>query len=154
MTINLNGYFEDKIHCYPQRIHYADTDAGGVVYHSRYLELAERARAAVLNAINVPEVAKIENKTYFWVVRRAKIDYKAPAKVMDIVVIKSAITKVNSASLEVAQSFICDGKSLVELQLLLAFVSEEGKVQKIMPEIRHKMLPYIQLSTKEGKTHG
>ncbi|GEM_PF-2285645 len=33
-----------KIHKFPFAIAYADTDAGGIVYHGRYIEIAERAR--------------------------------------------------------------------------------------------------------------
>ncbi|MDP3307724.1 thioesterase family protein, partial [Methylotenera sp.] len=30
--------------CWPVRVYYEDTDAGGVVYHSNYLNFMERAR--------------------------------------------------------------------------------------------------------------
>ena len=33
-----------KVHVFPFTIAYADTDAEGIVYHARYLEIAERAR--------------------------------------------------------------------------------------------------------------
>ena len=33
-----------KTHIFPFTIAYADTDAEGIVYHARYLEIAERAR--------------------------------------------------------------------------------------------------------------
>ena len=33
-----------KVHKFPFTIAYADTDAEGIVYHARYLEIAERAR--------------------------------------------------------------------------------------------------------------
>ncbi len=154
MSTNLNGYFEDKTHYYPVRIHYADTDAGGVIYHSRYLELAERARAAFLNIIDVPEAIYEEHENYFWVVRKAEIDYRAPAKVMDVIDIKSEITQLNLASLEVVQTFIREDKTLVTIKLTLAFVNEKGRVKKIMPSIRHKMVSYIQLSKREGNKHG
>ena len=31
-------------HIFPFSIAYADTDAGGIAYHGRYIEIAERAR--------------------------------------------------------------------------------------------------------------
>lgn len=36
-----------KIHKFPFAIAYADTDAGGIVYHGRYIEIAERAHELV-----------------------------------------------------------------------------------------------------------
>ena len=35
------------------RIYYEDTDAGGVVYHSKYLNFAERGRVEFLRSINI-----------------------------------------------------------------------------------------------------
>ena len=32
---------------------YADTDAGGVVYHSRYIDMAERARMEMLHELGI-----------------------------------------------------------------------------------------------------
>ena len=34
-------------------ISYADTDAGGVVYHSRYIDMAERARMEMLHELGI-----------------------------------------------------------------------------------------------------
>ena len=44
-----------KIHKFPFAIAYADTDAGGIVYHGRYIEIAERARMDVLRGIKYPD---------------------------------------------------------------------------------------------------
>ena len=37
------------------RIYYEDTDAGGVVYHSKYLNFAERARAEFLRNLSLEQ---------------------------------------------------------------------------------------------------
>src|SRR3546814_20954409 len=41
----LSGRVEHGEHRYPVRVFYEDTDAGGIVYHARYLHFAERARS-------------------------------------------------------------------------------------------------------------
>lgn len=38
---------------WPVRVYYEDTDAGGVVYHARYLNLLERARTEWLRSLGV-----------------------------------------------------------------------------------------------------
>lgn len=144
MRMKLDGYFKDKTHYYDARVHYADSDAGGVVYHSRYLDFCERARAGVLYLIDVPEIIVTDVETYFWVVRKATIDYKAPAKVGDTITIETKFVKLGGASLDVSHQIKKAKQILVNIQLTLALVSEKGRPQKIMPEIRHKMMPYIQ----------
>ena len=44
-----------KIHKFPFAIAYADTDAGGIVYHGRYIEIAERARMNWLRGVAYPD---------------------------------------------------------------------------------------------------
>ena len=40
----LAGKAQARIHKFPVRVYYEDTDAGGVVYYANYLRFAERAR--------------------------------------------------------------------------------------------------------------
>ncbi|MGL5282716.1 MAG: tol-pal system-associated acyl-CoA thioesterase, partial [Plesiomonas shigelloides] len=37
-----------KVSQWPVRVYYEDTDAGGVVYHARYVAFFERARTEML----------------------------------------------------------------------------------------------------------
>ena len=43
----------EKFHKINIRIYYEDTDAGGIVYHSKYLNFAERARTEFLRKCNL-----------------------------------------------------------------------------------------------------
>ena len=44
------------------RVYYEDTDAGGVVYHARYLAFAERARTELLRDLGVPHADMQQNR--------------------------------------------------------------------------------------------
>ncbi len=70
-------------HRYPVRVYYEDTDAGGVVYHAKYLHFMERARSEALRDLGVPHTDLIANHGLGFVVRRAEIDYAAPARLDD-----------------------------------------------------------------------
>ena len=41
---DLAGRLRGGVHVLPVRVYFEDTDAGGVVYHARYLAFCERAR--------------------------------------------------------------------------------------------------------------
>ncbi|MFV0432151.1 MAG: YbgC/FadM family acyl-CoA thioesterase [Alphaproteobacteria bacterium] len=139
----INGEFKDKTHYYDARVHYADTDAGGVVYHSRYLDFCERARAGVLHLIDVNEIIELDGQSYFWVARKAELEYLAPAKVADIITIETRFTHLGGASIHVEHIIKNADKILVKAHLVMVLVSEKGRPQRIMPEIRHKMMPYV-----------
>ena len=92
-----------KIHKFPFAIAYADTDAGGIVYHGRYIEIAERARMDILRGIKVPD------GDVGFVVRDLSIRYVHPLFLSDTVIVETAVTKLGAASLSVEQKFVKDG---------------------------------------------
>ncbi|NCF47337.1 MAG: tol-pal system-associated acyl-CoA thioesterase, partial [Alphaproteobacteria bacterium] len=64
-------------HFYPFIVQYEDTDAGGVVYHSNYLNYAERGRSAFLRNIGIDlhRYLKEERKTIL--ISKIEVDYLA-----------------------------------------------------------------------------
>ena len=65
------------------RVYYQDTDAGGVVYHSRYLDFFERARAEWLRSIGMESTMLAEKYRVIFIVRAVNIEYVMPAKLDD-----------------------------------------------------------------------
>ena len=64
--------FKDSMHV---RVYYEDTDAEGVVYHSKYLNFAERARSEYLRKLKLDQ-AEIKNiYNIQFVVKYLKVDY-------------------------------------------------------------------------------
>ena len=55
---------------YPVRIYYEDTDAGGVVYHSRYLHFFERARTEFLREKGFSQNEIIQQQGLAFVVKQ------------------------------------------------------------------------------------
>lgn len=92
-----------KIHKFPFAIAYADTDAGGIVYHGRYIEIAERARMDILRGIKFPD------GDVGFVVRDLSIRYVHPLFLSDTVIVETTVTKLGAASLSVEQKFVKDG---------------------------------------------
>ena len=106
----------------PIRIYFQDTDAGGIVYHSNYLDYAERARSEFLRDVGLSNQALIDRGISF-VIRRVEIDYKSPAKLDDLLVVQTTIVEVGYASMVMSQRVVRDDKVLVDMTLQVAFVS-------------------------------
>ena len=66
------------------RVYYEDTDRGGVVYYANYLRFFERARSEWLRSlgVNQEQLAAVEGIGF--VVARAEIDFKAGARLDDL----------------------------------------------------------------------
>ena len=114
-----------KIHKFPFAIAYADTDAGGIVYHGRYIEIAERARMDILRGIRFPD------GDVGFVVRNLSIRYIHPLFLADTVVVETTVTKLGAASLSVEQKFVKDGVICAILSGTAAYIGANMHPKRI-----------------------
>jgi len=78
-------------HIFKTRVYYEDTDAGGVVYHARYLNFMERARTEFLLALGY----KNTTSGIAFIVREAKIEWLFPARLYDQIEVLTSIQFAN-----------------------------------------------------------
>ncbi len=109
------------------RVYYEDTDMGGVVYHSNYLNFCERARS---EAFFSREITPVLEGGHF-VARKLNADFIASAKLGDTLEIKSELLKMKAASFVLKQTIHKEKKKIFELEIVLAYITFEGKPQKI-----------------------
>jgi acyl-CoA thioester hydrolase len=88
---------------WPVRVYYEDTDAGGIVYYANYLKFFERARTEWLRAAGVGQQLLLDEHGAGFVVRSARIEYHAAARLDDEIVLTLAITKFGRASVVFSQ---------------------------------------------------
>ena len=110
------------MHTHAIRVYYQDTDAGGIVYHSKYLDFAERARSEWLVEMGFSNKALIEKGVAF-VLRNASVQYKAPARLDDVIEVQTKVKEIKNASLLIEHLFIVEGKTMVTIELQLAVIN-------------------------------
>ena len=98
------------------RVYYEDTDAGGVVYHARYLAFAERARTEALREAGVPHDELVTQFGLIFVVRRIEMHYLRPVRLDAEVVVTTGPWALRAASVEVRQDFAVLGKQVASEQ--------------------------------------
>ena len=91
---------------WPIRVYYEDTDAGGVVYHSNYLNFMERARTEWLRDLGVEQDELREDDAVIFAVRAVQVDYFLPAKFNDELLVSSQVIKKGKASISIEQEVI------------------------------------------------
>ena len=109
------------------RVYYEDTDVGGVVYHSNYLNFCERARS---EAFYEKGLTPILEGGHF-VARRVVGDFICSAKLGDMLEIKTELLQMKAASFLLKQFIYRGEEKVFELEILLAYITFEGKPQKI-----------------------
>ncbi len=118
------------------RVYYEDTDAGGVVYHARYLAFAERGRTEMLRAAGYEHAPLLKEGGKAFAVVSANLQYKAPAKLDDELTVRSEITRVGGASMEIKQDIFCADRLLTEIKVTLVCVDSSFKAARLPAEIK------------------
>jgi len=111
------------VHNWPIRVYYEDTDSGGVVYHSNYLNFMERARSEWLRQLGFEQDDLKDKLDIVFVVHSMQIDFKKPARFNDLLSVGSQLTKAGRSSLAFLQKISVNGQLLVEAQVKLACVN-------------------------------
>ena len=117
-----------KIHKFPFTIAYADTDAEGIVYHARYLEIAERARMNWLRGHIV-----VGDDVGF-VVRELNIKYIQPLYAADDIVVETVMVDVGAAVVKIEQKFVKDGIICAIMNLKVAYLGADMRPKRIPDE--------------------
>ena len=108
------------------RVYYEDTDAGGIVYHARYLAFAERARTEALRQAGVPHSELVEEYGLIFVVHRVEMDYLRPARLDDELTVTTGPWVLGAATVEVRQVFTAGDEKVGSLLVHLACVRRDG----------------------------
>lgn len=127
-------YFEGKQFIMPVRIYYEDTDAGGIVYNGNYLKFFERARTEWLRHLGLTQAILREERHILFVVVAADLAYRAPARLDDVVLIKSRLTHIGNSSFTFDQRGERNGQLLVESTIRLCCVSLDPFKPTPVPE--------------------
>ena len=117
-------------HCYPVRVYYEDTDAGGVAYYASYLRFAERARTETLRDLGIPHAELVERHDLMFMVRRIEVDYLHPARLDDSLTVVTEPLEVGGASVLLRQDVRGPEGSCAVLTVRLACVRVGGRQAK------------------------
>lgn len=109
------------------RVYYEDTDIGGVVYHSNYLNFCERARSQLFfDAGRSP----ILDAGHF-VAKHINADYLKSAKFGDILEVKTTLIELKNASFSLLQQVFRGEETLFEMTIVLVYIDFNGTMSKI-----------------------
>ncbi len=114
---------QGNAHRWPVRVYFEDTDAGGIVYHARFLAFAERARTEALRALGAPHQELVDQHDLLFIVRRVEVDYLSPARLDQALCVVTRVTALGGASVTLAQGVEAeDGAVHATLRVVLVCV--------------------------------
>lgn len=122
------------------RVYFQDTDAGGIVYHARYLDFLERSRMDWLRSLGYP-IRELELRHgVLFIVHAIGIDYLRPGRLEDELQVDLGLERLGGASLDLRQRVTRGGEVLVSAQVRLACVQTAGlRPARIPPALRERL---------------
>ena len=106
------------------RVYYEDTDVGGVVYHSNYLNFCERARSEMFFTKGKNPIM---NSGHF-VASSLEANYVKPAFFADVLEVRTELLSLKFASFTLKQTIYRGEERIFEMKIKLAYLTHEGEI--------------------------
>lgn len=138
----LAGEIIDGVHHLIQRVYYEDTDFSGAVYHARYLHFMERARTDYLRCLGVEQstLFQTSDEGLAFMVHRMEIDFKAPARMDDIVTVLTRTEKAGGAKMILEQEIRRGDQLLIAAKVIIAVVNRHGRPRRLPEDLAKQFL--------------
>ncbi len=138
----LGGRIEGGAHLFPLRVYYEDTDAGGIVYYANYLKYAERARTDLLRLGGINQSELTRQHRVALAVRKCTVEYLAPARLDDLLEVRSRLIRLGGATVNAAQEISRGGLALARLEVRVGCMKLDGGPARLPSAVRAALEPY------------
>ncbi|KQV31587.1 4-hydroxybenzoyl-CoA thioesterase [Rhizobium sp. Root1203] len=139
---SISGELTEAGHRLLQRVYYEDTDFSGLVYHARYLHFLERGRTDYLRCLGVEqrELITADEEGLVFVVHRMEIDFKAPARMDDLLTVLTHTEKAGGAKMVLTQEIRRDDTLLIAAKVIIAVINASGRPRRLPETLAEKFL--------------
>ncbi|MGR6874690.1 tol-pal system-associated acyl-CoA thioesterase [Pseudomonas sp. HK3] len=131
---------------WPVRVYFEDTDAGGIVYHARYLYFLERARTEWLRQLGFNQ-SILKQQNMLFVVRDMAIKWQKPAILDDALTVSVNIVSIKKASLKMQQKITVGDEQKLQADVTIACINATNKKPMAIPQA---ILELITISGEKG----
>lgn len=142
MTQPSAGEIVGREHRLPVRIYYEDTDFTGVVYHGQYVRFFERGRSDFLRVAGIGHAQLLDrpDPAAFTVVR-LEIDFKAPARIDDALLVRTTYDRMAGPRLFIDQKITRGGQLIAQALVEAACIDLTGRPRKPPKELIATLRP-------------
>ena len=139
----LSGRIAGDIHILPIRVHWEDTDAGGIVYHASHLRFMERGRSEMLRVLGLDQTALLREHQVNYVVARLEIDYRAPALFDMALRVQTSVARLGRSRLDLRQIISHGEDLLADAFVRCAGIGGDGRPRAVPDSVRSLFGPML-----------
>ncbi len=138
------GSFDGKTHVLPVSIYYEDTDLSGVVYHANYLRYMERGRTEFFRLAGISKMAGLEDdEPTAWTIRRIAVDYHRPARLDDVINVRTNLIGLSGARMKALQRIVCGDVLLAVGRIEACITTLTGRPRRLPKNILETLAPFL-----------
>jgi len=151
---DVSGRLKGKTHLLGVRVYYEDTDFSGIVYHANYLRYAERGRSDFLRLAGVSHTELFDGEVPLaFAIHRMEIDFLRPARIDDLLEVRTQYRRARGARLEACQSIWrvggADGpekqpQEIWRADVFAACLDGQGRPRRLPQEVRAALSPFVE----------
>lgn len=124
------------------RVYFEDTDAGGVVYHARYLHFLERARTEWLRDLGFEQDKLRDTLGILFVVHRMELDFLAAARFNELLEVHTKLADCKRVSMIFEQVIERNNNPLCRARVQIACVDAQVFKPRPIPVELLRVLRY------------
>lgn len=121
-------------YCWPVRVYYEDTDAGGVVYYANYLKFMERARSEWLRSLGIEQDQLRQDDGVLLMVHKLHMHYVKSARFNAQLRVSVQVKSISPARIGFIQQIWEDEQLLCQGEVSIACVNEQTGKACAFPE--------------------
>lgn len=149
------------VHVLPVRVYFEDTDFSGLVYHASYVRWCERGRSDYLRLLGNDHSALIQPvaggqakatgepvaggqakaapEPAAFVVRRLNLEYLRPARIDDVLEVRTRVRALTAATLVLDQRVVRGVETVCEAEVTVVLVSLSGRVLRLSSALKGRL---------------
>lgn len=125
------------------RVYYEDTDFTGMVYHANYLRFFERGRSDFLRDAGVSHQNLLARETpAAFTLTNVEVDYKAAAKVDDLLTIRTRCLGVKGVRMYFQQTCLRGDDLIAEGRITAVMIHADGRPMRPIKDVVEQLKPY------------
>lgn len=130
----------DFRHLEPLRVRWAEIDAQGIVFNGHYLTYFDTAISGYWRALAIPYADTMKSLGGDLYVRRATLDYRAPARYDDRLVIGIRCRQLGNSSMTVDGAIFQGDQLLVQAELIYVFADPSSQTSQRLPDPLRRLI--------------
>ena len=137
-----SGTLHQNSHTLVERVYFEHTDFSGVVYHGRYLDFLEHGRSDYVRLLGVHHhemAAGAYGEAIAFAVHRMEIDFKAAARIDDVLTIETQRGVLKGLRLTFNQRILRGDQVLLDAIVTVVLMNTVGKPRRFPKSLLERL---------------